>query len=91
MGFQIDHNALAPLIRAVAQEVVSELRDDEHRLDKDRLAYPEAEAAALMGVPRHRLRDARLRGELKASRIGKVLVYEDSELRAFLRRQRLDA
>ena len=31
----------------------------------DRLGYPEAEAAALLGIERHVLRDCRLRGEIR--------------------------
>lgn len=54
----------------------------------ERLAYPEAEAAMLLGVARHVLRDARLRGEIKATRIGKRIVYARDELLRFLARRR---
>ena len=53
-----------------------------------RLAYTEAEAASLVGVERHVLRDARLRHEIEASRVGKRIVYTRDELLRFLHAQR---
>lgn len=53
-----------------------------------RLAYREPAAAALLDVPVHRLRDARLRGEIVASKLGKSYLYQREELLDYLRRNR---
>ncbi len=88
MKVEFDPTDLEPLVRQVASSVVDQLRADEQQLPEDRLSYTEPEAAALLGVERHRLRDARLRGEVDASKIGKVIVYERSDLLRFLKRNR---
>jgi hypothetical protein len=78
---------LAPLVREITMQVIDQLREDDAQLN-GRLAYPEAEAAALCGVRPHVLRDCRLRGEITATKIGRHVAYERDELLAFLRRQR---
>jgi hypothetical protein len=59
---------LRPLIEVVVTECLARLRDDEARLG-DRMAFSEQEAARLIGIAPHVLRDARLRGDISASRI----------------------
>ena len=83
MKVEFDTTDLDPLVRQIVAAVVEELRDDERHVS-GRLAVKEAEAAALIGVDRHVLRDARLRGEINGSKIGKSIVYEVDELLAFL-------
>jgi hypothetical protein len=78
-----DLDGLRPVIRAAVVAVLEELRADEAHLG-DRLGYPEAEAAALLGVERHTLRDCRLRGEITGRLIGKRIVYGRAELVRFL-------
>ena len=78
---------LRPLIRLVVDEIQSANEADAARL-KGRLAYPEPEAAALLGVRPHVLRDARLRGELDAATVGKRIVYTVEALKDYLRRNR---
>jgi len=64
------------------------MQTDESRFDR-RLAFTEPEAAALLGVQRHVLRDLRLNDEIAASRVGRRIVYEVEELRKFLRKKRM--
>jgi len=73
---------LGPLVRAVVAEVLTELggRFDGH----GRVGYTEPEAAALLGVAGHVLRDCRLRGEIHARKLGRRYVYSRDELRRFL-------
>lgn len=75
-GFSVtlDADVLRPLIEAIVSDVHVRIGDD------GRLAYSEAEAAALMGVPRHTLRDCRLRGEVQAVRVGKQIRYSRAAL-----------
>jgi hypothetical protein len=84
---------LEPLVRSIVgqavEEVLAQLEVDEARLGSDRLWYSEAEASAMLGLPSHRLRDCRRRGEITGSKIGKAIGYERSELLRFLRDQRV--
>ena len=49
-----------------------------------RIGYTEPEAATLVGVRPHVLRDCRLRGEISARRVGRRLIYSRDELERFL-------
>ncbi len=82
-----DDAVLRPLIERIVATVLDRLQG-EQEVRRDKLAYTEAEAAALLGIERHVLRDARLRGELTGSRVGKRILYERQELLGYLRRQR---
>jgi len=67
MQMHITRDELRPLVRAVVAEVLAEL--EARMVDDGRLAFSEAEAADLLGIRPHVLRDARLRGEITACRI----------------------
>jgi hypothetical protein len=54
----------------------------------DRLAYAEREAAQLLGVKSHVLRDARLRGEITGAKLGRGYAYTRADLLAFLERRK---
>ncbi len=82
-------------IRAIAEslapqiaEALGRLPEDDQAVDHGRIAFLEAEAAQLCGLPSHVLRDARLRGEITGSRLGKRIVYERSELLRFIQANR---
>ena len=51
--------------------------------DANRIAYTEPEAASLFGFAPHVVRDARIRGELKGSKLGKKWCYSRAELLAW--------
>lgn len=74
----IDAAALRPMLRSIIAELQEEIAAD------DRLAYAEKDAAALLGVQRHVLRDARLRGEVKAVKLGKSWRYSRANLLHYL-------
>jgi hypothetical protein len=78
-----DLDALQPLIDAAVRSTLSQIQAADAKLGA-RLAFTEPEAAAAMGIARHVLRDARLRGELKAKRVGKRLLYSRAELSRYL-------
>lgn len=73
-------------IRQIALAVAEELTDSELAplLGDERLGYRESEAAEKLGLPRHVLRDARLRGEITARKIGKQYVYAKGALLKYL-------
>jgi hypothetical protein len=78
-----DIDDLRPVIAAVVGEVLERLNGHAGKLG-DRLAFPEAEAAALCGLPKHVLRDARLRGEIRGKRCGKGVLITRAELLRYL-------
>ena len=83
MNFRIDESDLRPLVHLVVGEVLDQVRGEEAKLN-GRLGYSEAEAAALLGVRPHVLRDCRLRGEIKARMVGKRYIYARESLIRFL-------
>ena len=88
MNLSIDQSDLRPIVQAVVAEVLASVGVADAAFS-NRLAYPESEAASLLGVKAHVLRDARLRGEITATKCGGRLAYEVSELRAYLTRNRI--
>ncbi|RIK75387.1 MAG: hypothetical protein DCC68_21295 [Planctomycetota bacterium] len=80
MKLDIDPTELAPVIRQVVAETLAATA----ALPADRIGHTEAEAAALLGMAKHMLRDARLRGEIKGRRVGKSIYYGRGELIRFL-------
>jgi hypothetical protein len=70
---------LRPLISAIVAELAVHLAPMD-----DRLAAPEPEAARIIGINSHQLRDCRRRGEIKGRKIGKTWVYSREALARFL-------
>jgi hypothetical protein len=64
----LDPGTLAPLIRQVVEATVTRLEEARAQLP-ERLAFSEEEAAALLGLAGHVLRDERLRRRIRASSI----------------------
>lgn len=89
VALHLDAEALKPLVRIIVAEVIDQLRDAEART-ADRLAYSEAEAARLLGLNTHQLRDMRLRGDIEALKIvGGRVRYSREQLLAYLARRRV--
>jgi hypothetical protein len=86
MRIEFEDHDLDPLVEQVVRRVLEQREAADANL-ADRLAYSEAEAAALLGVRRHVLRDARLRRELDGAKVGKRIMYTREELLRFLGRQ----
>ena len=87
MLLKFDDDDVRALVRPVVREVISELNE----LPQDnRLGYSEPEAATLLGLAAHQLRDARLRGEIVATRLGGRIGYERSELLRYMAAGRRD-
>ena len=83
----LDSDDVRPLIERTVEETIRRIEADNAKIG-GQLGYPEPEAAALLGLKPHVLRDCRLRGEISASKVGKRLIYTAEELKAFLRRMR---
>ena len=89
MKIELDQHDLRPLVQTIIDEVLDRIEAAQMMLPNNRLAYPEAEAAAILGVAPHILRDCRLRKEIDGSKVGKRIVYERNELASFLIRQKV--
>jgi hypothetical protein len=82
--------AFAPLIRQVVEQTLAALEGDRARLG-DKLCYSEEEAADLLVLEPHVLRDERRRGRITASRIvGRRLRYLRQDLLDYLLSRRTD-
>lgn len=90
MQVTIDPAELAPVIAATVEATLIRFGADQAKLT-ERLAFNESEAARLLDLEPHQLRDARLRGELAASRItGRRIRYTRQDLLDYLRRTRIE-
>lgn len=88
ISLNLDATTLAPLIRQIVGEVLAQSNGDEAKANQGKLAYSEQEAGRLVGVPAHVIRDSRLRGELKASLVGKRIRILHADLLVFLEKRR---
>lgn len=91
MKVEIDMDALRPLILATVRETLAQGRDlltvSNGQQSGDRIAWPEAEAAPMIGLSPHQLRDARLRGEIECFRgPRRKALYSREHLLAYLMR-----
>jgi hypothetical protein len=85
INFQFNPEALAPLVERIVTEALSRLEVERARLDGGKLAYPEAEAAALLSLAPYQLRDERRRGRIRASvGPGRRVLYTQQQLLEYL-------
>jgi hypothetical protein len=84
LSLTLDPAALRPLIAAVVAQTLEAMEKDRAALG-ERLAFSEREAARLLGLNPHQLRDERLRGKIAASQIvGRRVRYTREDLLAYL-------
>jgi hypothetical protein len=88
LNLQIDPALIEPIIAAVVAKTIAALDAERAQLN-GRLAYPEAEAATLLGLHRHQLRDERLKGRIAASvGPGRKVLYTRQDLLDYLAARR---
>jgi len=75
-----DMEALRNELKAAIIETLDERETLQARLHGGRIAFSEAEAAAMLGVKPHQIRDWRLDGKLRAHKPGKAWLYDREEL-----------
>ena len=91
LELKLDESALRPLIRLVIAEVLAEM-DELQKGRSDRVAYTEAEAASMLALNKHQLRDIRLSGKINYTTIvGRRVRYTRADLMAYLNRERREA
>jgi hypothetical protein len=88
INLEVAPEVLKPLIAQIVSEVVGQLEAERSKLD-GKLAYSEQEAASLLGLREHQLRDERLRSRIRASAIvGRRIRYLRQDLLAYLLERR---
>jgi hypothetical protein len=90
LSLLLDPDALVLLVRQVVVEVLAALEADRHHLD-GKLAFGEAEAARLLSLHSHQLRDERRRGRIAASvGPGRKILYRREDLLGYLLARRVN-
>jgi hypothetical protein len=84
---QFDQDELRPLVQLAVAEALDRMEEERAKLN-GRLAFTEPEAAVLLGVKPHVLRDCRRRGELQGAKVGSKIVYTRADLIDFLEREK---
>ena len=87
LKIQFDENDLRPVVHLAVAEALDRMEEERAKLN-GRLAFTEPEAAVLLGVKPHVLRDCRRRGELQGAKVGSRIVYTRADLLDFLERQK---
>ena len=91
INLQLDPSIIDPLIRRVVAETITQMEAERAKLG-DKLCFSEAEAARLLGLKDHQLRDARLAGKIGCSQIiGRRIRYTREDLLRYLQENRWDA
>jgi hypothetical protein len=86
----VDAEALRPLLREVVAEVLAQLEHDRAQIPDGPLAYSEEEAARLLGLEPHVLRDERRRRRIGASQVvGRRIRYTRADLLDYLAGRRV--
>ena len=87
--FDLDLETLRPLVAAVVRETIEQLETERAPLGQ-RVAFSETEAAELLGLEPHVLRDERRRGRIGASQVaGRRVRYTRQDLLDYLCDRRL--
>ena len=85
-------DVLKPLIRAVVAETIAPSKPTAALPDAGRLAFGESEAARMLGMNTHQLRDERLRNRIAASvGPGRRILYARQDLLNYLAARRWEA
>lgn len=89
ISFSFPPEAVKPLVEQVVAEAVERLAANNAALPDGRLAYSEEEAARLLSLGPHVLRDERRRGRIGASAIvGRRIRYTRDDLLNYLQGRR---
>src|SRR5262245_10696001 len=92
VSLSVNPDTFKPLIDAAVAEALERFRQEleQRGLINGRLAVSEPEAAALLGLEPHQLRDERRRGRITASAIvGKRIRYTREDLVGYLSGRRI--
>ena len=89
-GISFDESELRPIVKAVVAEVLAEQKQLQ-QVYEGRLAYSEAEAANMLGLKQHQLRDLRRDNKISHTKIvGRQIRYTLQDLKDYLNRERVE-
>jgi hypothetical protein len=89
LNLQLDDSALSPLVAAVTEKVLAVLEANRAIVNGAKVAYAEAEAARMLSMNYHQLRDERVRGRILASvGPGRKILYCREDLLRYLAARR---
>jgi hypothetical protein len=92
LSLALDPEALRPLVQLVLDQALARLDAARATLPEGKLCYSEEEAARLLGLEPHVLRDERRRGRIGASSIvGRRIRYLHQDLLDYLLGRRVPA
>jgi hypothetical protein len=92
VGLSLPVEALRPLVEQVVDVALARLEAARAMLPDGRLCYSEPEAAALLGLHVHQMRDERTRGRISASvGPGRKILYTRQDLLDYLAARRWQA
>ncbi|MCX7429013.1 MAG: helix-turn-helix domain-containing protein [Planctomycetia bacterium] len=83
MQIEIDEAAAERFVEKIVDRVLERTRNQFTRLD-GAIGMTEVQAATALGLKRHNLRDARLRGLIRATKVGNRYLYSVESLRRFV-------
>jgi hypothetical protein len=84
----LDAEALRPLVSLIVQEALAAVQA-QYEAMPEKMAFSEPEAARLLSLRQHQLRDERLRGRIKASTgPGGRILYSKGDMLAYLANRR---
>lgn len=91
MNIQFDPDDLRPLVQQIVAETLAATNTDIHT-DDGRLAWSEAEAAAMLGLETHVLREQRRKGRIVCcnAKPGRRILYRREQIDAFLNGENQD-
>ena len=91
VALQLDPEALRLLVELVVTQVLARLEGERATFGDHRICYSEGEAAGLMGLEPHQLRDERRRGRITASQIvGRRIRYLREDVVRYLLARRIN-
>lgn len=91
MKLHLSPEEMRPLVSEIVQSTIERFEADRAKLGS-KMAYSETEAARLLSLNPHQLRDERQRGRISHSRIvGNGIRYSQQDLLAYLGRNRSEA
>ena|SRR5438067_975746 len=89
---QFPAEVLRPLVQQVVEETIAHLERVKAMLPEGKIAFSEPEAARLLSLATHQLRDERLRGRVSASvGPGRRILYTRDQLLAYLASRKWEA
>ena len=85
----LDAESVHPVLQLLSESLLEQLKEQVRQEEPERLGYTEPEAAVMLGMKAHQLRDERLRGRVECYRVtGNGVRYSRQHLLDYLTRDK---